>query len=431
MIKVNFDEALKRSAIDKYKDRITKIHNGIESGTLEGGEFLGWKSWPAKYNKPEFNLMKREAKRLRNEGIELLVVIGIGGSYLGAKAGIDFVQGKYPVKRKMEIMFVGESISSTDLAQKIAYAQGKQFAINVISKSGGTTEPAVAFRLFKKLLEEKIGVVNGSRFIIATTDANNGSLLKQAIEGDWTRFVIPDNIGGRFSVLTPVGIFPMACAGLDVDKIMEGAEIGLRMYGIDVYNNDAYRYGVARYILGRKYAAEMLVSYEPQMAMMNEWWKQLFGESEGKNGKGLLPTSAVFSTDLHSLGQFIQDGSKVLFETVVTVKKPNIDVRVVSDTRNIDNLNYLNEATVHSINQKAFEGVIKAHTKIGKVPNIHIEIGKMDELHLGQIFYFYQRACAMSAYLLGVNPFDQPGVEIYKSNMFELLGKPGYTKNNK
>ncbi|MCP4336927.1 MAG: glucose-6-phosphate isomerase [Mycoplasma sp.] len=428
MIKVDFSKAVKSSAIDKYKERVTKIHNGIEKYSLPGHDFLGWKDLASKYNKKEFLEIKKTTKRLINEGVELLVVIGIGGSYLGAKAGIEFVQGKYPTKQKMEVMFVGESVSSTNLAQKIAYAQSKQFAINVISKSGETTEPAIAFRLFKKLLEEKIGVSNSRKFIIATTDANKGSLLKQAIESEWTRFIIPDNIGGRFSVLTPVGMFPMSCAGLNIDKIMDGASIGQKNYGVDVHNNDAYRYGVARYILGKKYPVEMMVSYEPQMEMLNEWWKQLFGESEGKNEKGILPTSAIFSTDLHSLGQFIQDGSKILFETVITTYKPNLDVRVVSDVRNIDNLNYLNEATVHSINEKVFKGVVDAHVKFGKVPNIHISIEEMNEMNFGQLVYFFQRACAMSAYLLGVNPFDQPGVEVYKSNIFELLGKPGYVK---
>ncbi len=426
MIKLTLENAVKEDAIKKYDERVSKIHKGIESFQLEGNEFLGWKDWPTKYNKDEFNTIKQEAKRLSNEGIELLVVIGIGGSYLGSKAGIEFVQGKYPSKKNMEIMFVGESISSTNLAQKLEYADKKQFAINIISKSGGTTEPAVAFRLFKKLLEEKIGVANSSKFIIATTDANNGSLLQQAVESEWTRFVIPDSIGGRFSVLTAVGLFPMACAGLNISKIMDGAALGEKLYGKSPKDNDAYKYAVARYILGKKYPVEMLVSYEPQLELLNEWWKQLYGESEGKNGKGILPTSAIFTTDLHSLGQFIQNGSKILFETVITVENPTIDVKVLTDTKNLDDLNYLNEATVHSINQKAFEGVSKAHSKIGKVPNIHLEITEMNEKNFGQLIYFFQRACAMSAYLLGVNPFNQPGVEIYKTNMFELLGKPGY-----
>ncbi|NQZ29276.1 MAG: glucose-6-phosphate isomerase [Mycoplasmatales bacterium] len=429
MIKLNLEKAVTERAIKKYNDKVTAIHNAMENYSSEGSDFLGWKDLPSNYNKEEFKEIKKESKRLKAEGVELLVVIGIGGSYLGAKSAIDFVQGNYPVKRDMEVMFVGESISSTDLAQKLSYAQNKQFAINMISKSGGTTEPALAFRLFRKLLEEKLGESNASKFIIATTDANNGSLVRQAIENEWTRFIIPDSVGGRFSVLTPVGLFPMACAGLNIDKVMDGASNGQRLYGEPNSKNDAYKYAVARYILGKKYGAEMLVSYEPQMAYLNEWWKQLFGESEGKNEKGLLPTSAIFSTDLHSMGQFIQDGTKILFETVMTVKEPNFDVKITEEERNLDGLNYLTEKTVHDVNMIAFEGVTDAHAIIGKVPNIHIEVGKMDEENLGQLFYFFQRACAMSAYLLGVNPFNQPGVEIYKSNMFKLLEKPGYVKD--
>ncbi|TCG10325.1 glucose-6-phosphate isomerase, partial [Mycoplasma todarodis] len=378
MIKLNLEKAVTERAIEKYNDKVSAIHAAMENFSSEGNDFLGWKDLPSTYNKEEFKEIKKEAKRLKAEGVELLVVIGIGGSYLGAKSAIDFVQGNYPVKRDMEVMFVGESISSTDLAQKLSYAQNKQFAINMISKSGGTTEPALAFRLFRKLLEEKLGESNASKFIIATTDANNGSLVRQAIENEWTKFVIPDSVGGRFSVLTPVGLFPMACAGLNIDKVMDGASIGQRLYGEVNAKNDAYKYAVARYILGKKYGAEMLVSYEPQMAYLNEWWKQLFGESEGKNEKGLLPTSAIFSTDLHSMGQFIQDGTKILFETVMTVKEPNFDVKITEEERNLDGLNYLTEKTVHDVNMIAFEGVTDAHAIIGKVPNIHLEVGKMD-----------------------------------------------------
>ncbi|CAM9147800.1 glucose-6-phosphate isomerase [Mycoplasma marinum] len=431
MIKINLEKAVTEHSLKKYNDRVKAIHNGMENYSNEGSDFLGWKDLPSNYNKEEFKLIKQEAKRLKNSNIELLVVIGIGGSYLGAKAGIDFVQGNYSNKRDMEVMFVGESISSTDLAQKLSYAQNKQFAINMISKSGGTTEPALAFRLFRKLLEEKLGESNASKYIFATTDANNGSLVRQAIENEWIRFVIPDNIGGRFSVMTPVGLFPMACAGLNIDKIMSGAQTGEKLYGEISEKNTAYQYAVARYILGKKFSVEMLVSYEPQLAMFNEWWKQLFGESEGKQEKGVLPTSAIFSTDLHSMGQFVQEGSKILFETVITVKEPNYDVKITREERDLDGLNYLVDKTVHDVNMTAFEGVTDAHAIVGKVPNIHLEIAKMNEETLGQLFYFFERACAMSAYLIGVNPFNQPGVEIYKSNMFRLLGKPGYSKEEK
>ena len=425
MIKLELKNAVTESALEKYASKVKELAGKMERLESAGFEFLGWKDLPVNYDKDEFKEIKNEAKRLKRDGVDTLVVIGIGGSFAGAKAGIDMVMGEYPIKRDMEIIYVGESISSTNLAQKLSYVQHKNFAINVISKSGTTTEPAIAFRLFKKLLEDKVGVNNASKFIIATTDANKGALLKVSRENDYTTFVIPDNVGGRFSVLTPVGLFPMACAGLDIDKIMDGALTAHKKYSKDtIIENDAYRYAVARNILMSKFPAEMMVQYEPQMKAFNEWWKQLAGESEGKNEKGLLPTSAVFSTDLHSLGQFIQDGSKVLFETVITTKTPNMDVSVVEDDKNLDNLNYLLDKTVHQINTVAFEATTDAHVKVGKVPNIHIEIDKMDEENFGQLVIFFERAVALTAYLMGVNPFNQPGVEVYKQNMFKQLGKP-------
>ena len=425
MIKLELKNAVTESALEKHASKVKELAGKMERLESAGFEFLGWKDLPVNYDKDEFKEIKKEAKRLKRDGVDTLVVIGIGGSFAGAKAGIDMVMGEYPIKRDMEIIYVGESISSTNLAQKLSYVQHKNFAINVISKSGTTTEPAIAFRLFKKLLEDKVGVNNAAKFIIATTDANKGALLKVSRENDYTTFVIPDNVGGRFSVLTPVGLFPMACAGLDIDKIMDGALTAHKKYSKDtIIDNDAYRYAVARYILMSKFPSEMMVQYEPQMKAFNEWWKQLAGESEGKNEKGVLPTSAIFSTDLHSLGQFIQDGSKVLFETVITTKTPNMDVSVVEDDKNLDNLNYLLDKTVHQINTVAFEATTDAHVKVGKVPNIHIEIDKMDEENFGQLVIFFERAVALTAYLMGVNPFNQPGVEVYKQNMFKQLGKP-------
>lgn len=425
MLKVNLKNAVTETAIEKYADAVKKAADKMERLESEGFEFLGWKDLPVNYNKTEFENMKKTARRLKKDGVDTLVVIGIGGSYAGPKTAIEMIQGEYPVSQDMEMVWVGESISSTNLAQKLAYVQNKNFAINVISKSGTTTEPAIAFRLFKKLLEEKVGVNNASKFIVATTDANKGALLKLSRENDYETFVIPDNVGGRFSVLTAVGLFPMACAGLDIDAVMDGALKAHKKYSpATVEGNDAYRYAVARFVLQQKFPVELMVQYEPQMRMFNEWWKQLAGESEGKNGKGVYPSSAVFSTDLHSLGQFIQEGSKVLFETVMTVAHPNMDVNVPQDEKNIDNLNYLTNKTVHEVNLVAFEATTDAHVKVGKVPNIHIEVERLDEEHFGQLVVFFSRAVAMTGYLMGVNPFNQPGVEVYKQNMFKQLGKP-------
>ena len=425
MIKVNLAKAVTETAIKKYSENVKRIAGKMERLESDGFEYLGWKDLPLNYDKEEFKKIKKTAKQLEKDGVDTLIVIGIGGSFSGAKAAIDMVNGELPTRKGMEIIYVGESVSSTNLAQKLFYAKDKNFAINVISKSGSTTEPAIAFRLFKKLLEEKVGLNNASKFIIATTDANNGILLKMARENEYTSFVIPQNIGGRFSVLTPVGLFPMACAGLNIKDVMKGAISAHNKYGKDtIIDNDAYRYAVARKILSKKFPVELMVQYEPQMKAFNEWWKQLAGESEGKNEKGLFPASSIFSTDLHSLGQFIQEGKKVLFETVITVDTPNIDVPIIEDKKNIDNLNYLSDMSVHDVNTVVFEAVTEAHVKLGKVPNIHIEIEKMDEFHFGQLAIFFQRAVAMTAYLSGVNPFNQPGVEIYKQNMFKQLGKP-------
>ncbi|NQZ65634.1 MAG: glucose-6-phosphate isomerase [Mycoplasmatales bacterium] len=425
MIKLNIKNAVTENAIKKYSNVVKNIATKMEKLETDGFEYLGWKDLPANYNKIEFKKIKNTVKRLEREKVDTLVVIGIGGSYAGAKAGIEMIQGEFPSKRKMEIIYVGESISSTNLSQKLVYVEDKNFAINVISKSGTTTEPAIAFRMFKKILEKKVGINNASKFIIATTDANRGSLLSMAKENNFTTFSIPDNVGGRFSVLTPVGLFPLAASGVNIDKIMKGALIAHKKYSsIDLEENDAYKYAVARVILSKKLPVELMVQYEPQMKAFNEWWKQLAGESEGKNHKGVFPSSAIFSTDLHSLGQFIQDGSKILYETVLTVAQPNFDVLLEENESNVDNLNYLAGKTISEVNNVAFQATTDAHVKVGKVPNIHIEYERMDELSFGELVIFFERAVAMTAYLLGVNPFNQPGVEVYKQNMFKYLGKP-------
>ncbi|UWD34230.1 glucose-6-phosphate isomerase [Mesomycoplasma molare] len=424
-ITLNLKNAVKEEEILKFQEQVTKINNSMEDFSAIGSDFLGWKDLPENSNWKEINQIKKSASELHSKKIEVLVVIGIGGSYLGAKAALDVIQGLRPGKeRKMEVIFAGTSISSNDLYQLLKYVENKRFAINVISKSGTTTEPAIAFRFFKSLLESKVGVEEAQKLIFATTDANKGTLFELAKIKNYQKFVILDNIGGRFSVLSPVGLFPLACAGIDIDEILKGAAEANEIYKQDsLATNDAYRYAVSRFILGQQYKSEMLVSYEPNFAFFNEWWKQLFGESEGKNEKGLLPTSAIFSTDLHSLGQYIQEGSKVLFETVITLKNPTHDLLITEDEENLDKLNYLMDKTVHFVNNAAFEATMDAHVNVGKVPNIHLLLEDSLEKSFGWLVMFFERACAISAYLLGVNPFNQPGVEVYKSNMFKILGK--------
>lgn len=428
-IKLNINRAIDFTNVMKYEQQVKDIHDKMEKYESLGNEFLGWKDLPNNIDIQDIKEMEVAAKKLHNSGIDVLVVVGIGGSYLGVKAGIDFILGNYPTKdeRKMEVIFAGESLSSTDLAQKLKYVENKRFAINVISKSGTTTEPAIAFRMFKKLLEDTIGKNNAKDYIIATTDANKGSLFQLAEQEGYKKFVIPDNIGGRFSVLTPVGLFPFACVGLNIKKMIHGAKMANEDYSVDsLEDNLAYQYAVTRFILWKEkgFVSEMAVVYEPNLDYFLEWWKQLFGESEGKLNKGLLPHSAVFSTDLHSLGQFIQEGSKVLFETVITVKKPIIDLEIVEDRENLDNLNYLINRSVHEINNVAFQATLDAHSSVGQVPNIHIELPELNEESFGDIVMFFERAVAMSAYLMEINPFNQPGVEVYKTNMFRILKKP-------
>lgn len=425
MIKLNLKNAVKDISVLKYKRNIRIIGKRIENLESEGFEWLGWKDYPKNIHPREIGEINQTAKRLLKQNVELLVVIGIGDSFLGSKAGIEMIQGEYPEKQKIEIMYVGESMSSYNLEQKLIYAENKNFAINVVSKFGNTIETGIAFRLFKKLLEDKIGIYNSTKFVFVTTETNKGKLFEIAKQKKYKVFSIPTNVGERFLVLTPVGLFPMACAGIDIEKIIASAKKANEIFkNPNVNENIAYKYAAARIILSKNLKVELMVQYEPQMKAFNEWWKQLVSGTEGKNERGLFPTSAIFSTDLHSLGQYIQDGTKILFETVMTVKNANSNILILPEEKNLDNLNYLSNNNVHQINQITFEAVTEAHVKIAKIPNIHIEFGKMDEEGFGELIMFFQRAITMSAYLLKVNPFSQTGTKIYEQNIFKILEKP-------
>ena len=408
--------------------QVETAHKLLEERTGPGNDFLGWVDLPVNYDKEEFARIKAAAEKIRSDS-DVLVVIGIGGSYLGARAAIEAIKGQMyncTCKKTPQIFFAGNSISPAYLQDILACCEGKEVSVNVISKSGTTTEPALAFRVFKKYLEERYGKEGASKRIYATTDRSRGTLKKQADEEGWPTFVVPDDVGGRYSVLTAVGLLPIACAGCDIDALMQGAADARAEYSNCTPDNDCYKYAAARNILYRKgKAVELLAAYEPNFTMMNEWYKQLFGESEGKDNKGLMPTSVVFSTDLHSMGQFVQEGARVMFETVVNIHKPSQDLFIENDEENLDGLNFLANQNMSVVNEKAMQGTILAHTD-GDVPNIVLETPSLNEYDLGCLIYFFERACAISGYLLSVNPFDQPGVESYKKNMFALLGKPGY-----
>lgn len=430
-INLNFSRAkIDIKEILAYSDRIKTINEMFEKFEGEGSEFLGWTELPDNFDMKEIKRMEHIANDLHKKGIEVLVVIGIGGSYLGAKAGLDFIFGLYPEReKKMEIIFLGESLTSTTLMQKIKYIENKKFAINVISKSGTTLEPSIAFRICKKLLEDKVGRNNAKDYIFATTDYAKGLLLKIANKEGYEKFIIPDGVGGRFSVLTAVGLFPFACAGINIKKIINGAQNANEIFGSsNLSDNIAYQYAVARHIMysQKKLGVEFLISYEDYHRYFLEWWKQLFAESEGKNKKGILPHSAIFTTDLHSLGQFIQEGSKIFFETILTIKKPKYDFRLfeLPLEENDDNLNYLANKPLHEINEVAYEATLDAHSLVGNIPNICIELEDSSEETFGSLVMFFERAVAMSGKLLEINPFDQPGVEVYKTNMFKTLKKP-------
>ncbi len=419
---------VKDSEFEAIWPQVKAAHEMLEGRNGPGNDFLGWVDLPVNYDKEEFARIKAAAEKICSDS-DVLVVIGIGGSYLGARAAIEAIKGQMyncTCKKTPQILFAGNSISPAYLQDILACCEGKEVSVNVISKSGTTTEPALAFRVFKKYLEERYGKEGAAKRIYATTDRSRGTLKKQADEEGWPTFVVPDDVGGRYSVLTAVGLLPIACAGCDIDALMQGAADARAEYSSCTPDNDCYKYAAARNILYRKgKAVELLAAYEPNFTMMNEWYKQLFGESEGKDNKGLMPTSVVFSTDLHSMGQFVQEGARVMFETVVNIHKPSQDLFIENDEENLDGLNFLANQNMSVVNEKAMQGTILAHTD-GDVPNIVLETPSLNEYDLGYLIYFFERACAISGYLLSVNPFDQPGVESYKKNMFALLGKPGY-----
>lgn len=415
--------------LQAIEPQVKAAHRTIHEKSGLGNDFLGWLDLPAEYDRQEFARIQDAAARIRKHS-EVLVVIGIGGSYLGARAAIEFLHSQFYNDLACDtpkIYFVGNSISPSYLNQILKICKGKDFSINVISKSGTTTEPALAFRIFRKLAIEKYGKEGAKERIFCTTDKARGTLKQLADEEGYETFVIPDDVGGRYSVLTAVGLLPIAVSGSDIEKLMQGAQKAMQELSVcDLSKNDCYRYAALRNILYRKgKAIEILVSYEPAFAMMCEWYKQLFGESEGKDQKGIYPSSAIFSTDLHSMGQYIQEGSRILFETVVDIKTPQQDLYIEQDSTNFDGLNFLSEQNMSIVNRKAMQGTILAHTQ-GGVPNMVLEMEKADEEELGYLIYFFEKACALSGYLLAVNPFNQPGVESYKKNMFALLGKPGY-----
>ncbi len=397
-----------------------------------GNDFLGWIDLPEDYDKEEFDRIKKAARKIQEDS-EVLLVIGIGGSYLGARAAIEFLRHSFynmvdkRIRKTPEIYFVGNSISSTYIKHLMDVIGDRDFSINMISKSGTTTEPAIAFRVFKEMMEKKYGKEEAAKRIYATTDKARGSLKKLATEEGYETFVVPDDVGGRFSVLTAVGLLPIAVSGADIDKLMEGAQAG-RKFAIeaDFDDNDALQYAALRNILLRKgKTVEILANYEPGVHFVSEWWKQLYGESEGKDQKGILPASVDLTTDLHSMGQFIQDGARIIFETVLNVETSREEILIGEEPVDLDGLNYLAGKTVDFVNKNAMNGTILAHTD-GQVPNLLVNIPEVNEFYLGQLFYFFEFACGVSGYLLGVNPFNQPGVESYKKNMFALLGKPGY-----
>lgn len=417
------------------KDEIEKAQSFLyeNKAIAAGNDFHGWLTLPENYDKEEFGRIKKAAEKIRSDS-KALVVIGIGGSYLGARAAIEFVKSKnYNIVAKdtPKIFFAGNSLSPTEISEILDYCKEVDFSVNVISKSGTTTEPAIAFRIFRKLLNEKYGTAEAAKRIYVTTDKAKGTLKSLSDREGFETFVVPDDVGGRYSVLTAVGLLPIACAGIDIDKLMLGAADAMKEYtNTDPFANDCYKYAAVRNILYRKgKSVEMMVSYEPNYTLMNEWFKQLFGESEGKENKGLFPASAIYSTDLHSLGQYVQQGERLMFETVVTFNEPKCDVVIEKEDEDLDGLNFLAGKTMSFVNGNAFKGTVLAHSD-GNVPNLVIEVGKMDEYNLGQLIYFFEKACAVSGYMLGVNPFDQPGVESYKKNMFALLGKPGYEAMN-
>lgn len=418
---------ISQEEIDNVSAQVSAAHKTINEKSGPGSDFLGWVDLPVDYDKEEFERIEKAAAKIRKDS-DVLVVIGIGGSYLGAKAAIDFVTGPfYNYTEKPQIIFAGNNISPNYLNSVIDCLDGKDVSLNVISKSGTTTEPAIAFRVLKKYLEDKYGKEEAKGRIYATTDRTKGALKNLADAEGYETFVVPDDVGGRFSVLTAVGLLPIAVCGADIKAMMKGAADARELYANDdLASNECYQYAAVRNILHRKgKSVEMLVNYEPELQYFIEWWKQLYGESEGKDGKGIFPAGASFSTDLHSMGQYIQDGRRLMFETVLYVEEPKRDLIIEEDAANVDGLNFLAGKGMDYVNKKAFEGTYLAHND-GGVPNLVIKLKSLDEYTFGQLVYFFEKACGISGYMLGVNPFNQPGVESYKKNMFALLGKPGY-----
>lgn len=432
-IKLNLkNSGITEKTILEYKEQVENIHKDLHRRANDEKDFVGWIELPTNYDKKEFSRIKKAAKKIKKES-DILVVIGIGGSYLGARAVIEALtssfqnmltdkQRKYP-----QILYVGNNLSPNYINELIEYIGDKDFSVNVISKSGTTTEPAIAFRIFREMLENKYGIEEARSRIYVTTDKERGALKTLADNEGYEKFVIPDNVGGRYSVLTPVGLLPIATAGIDIDKLMAGAQTAQERYNdSNLKYNECYKYAVVRNILYKLYKnTEILVNYEPEMHYFTEWWKQLYGESEGKEQKGIFPAGVDFTTDLHSMGQYIQEGRRNLFETVISIENSATDIIINKDEDNLDGLNYLAGKGLDYVNKKAMEGTIKAHVS-GDVPNIVINIEKLDEENMGELIYFFEKSCAMSGMILGVNPFNQPGVEEYKKNMFKLLKKPGY-----
>ncbi|UJF14630.1 glucose-6-phosphate isomerase [Jeotgalibaca sp. MA1X17-3] len=434
-IQFDYSKALQffgKHELDNLQVQVSAADKTLREGTGAGGDFVGWVDWPENYDKEEFARIKKAAEKIQSDS-EVLVVIGIGGSYLGARAAIDFLNHTFnnlqskEDRKAPQVFFAGNSISSTYLADLIEVIGDRDFSVNMISKSGTTTEPAIAFRVFKKLLIDKYGKEEAVKRIYSTTDKERGAAKHEADVEGYETFVIPDDIGGRFTVLTAVGLLPIAVSGADIDAIMEGAKDARKAYSdSDLEKNGAYQYAAIRNILYRKgKVTELLINYEPGMQYFSEWWKQLFGESEGKDEKGIFPASANFSTDLHSLGQYIQEGRRNIFETVIKVDNPRKNLDIPMQDEDLDGLQYLQGKDLDFVNTKAYQGTLLAHTD-GDVPNLLLSIPKMDAYSLGYLIYFFEIAVGISGYLNGVNPFDQPGVEAYKKNMFALLGKPGY-----
>lgn len=436
-IKFTYDKAMdffSQAEIVQLEPYVKTAHDALHNKTGPGNDFLGWITLPEDYDKEEFARIQASAEKIRQDS-DILLVIGIGGSYLGARAAIEMLTHSFQdyltkeQRQAPQVIFVGHHMSSTYMKELFDVIEGKDISINVISKSGTTTEPAIAFRIFKKYLEEKYGKEEAKNRIYATTDQAKGALKSVADQEGYETFVIPDDVGGRYSVLTAVGLLPIAVSGINIEDMMAGAKEAMNdLSDPSLSNNPAYQYAAVRNILYNKgKSIEILVNYEPHLQYFAEWWKQLFGESEGKDLKGIFPASANFTTDLHSIGQYIQEGRRDIFQTVLHVNEPRENITLEADEQNLDGLNYLAGKTIHEINDKAFQGTILAHND-GQVPNLIVDLPKLDAYTFGYLVYFFEKACALSGYLLGVNPFDQPGVEAYKRNMFALLGKEGFEK---